>query len=216
MFGPTAPAAPRRPAPRARAGAGRCAAAGDQAALHPGVAPVDDPGPSRRSAGDSRTCLACRAGQQPGPHHTTPLRFLAAGYADPHTLRRLGRARLVPFLHRHSRGAWNDQHAQALLVAAEHTAALWDDELDFADLADDIAGEARLALAITGEIADLDERITTLVARLDPAGIVASAPGIGPITSAVILGRLGDPTRFTSLAAIRAYSVWGPNTRSRP
>lgn len=35
----------------------------------------------------------------------TPMRFLAAGYADPHTVRRLGRARLTRFLYRHSRGA---------------------------------------------------------------------------------------------------------------
>src|SRR4051794_12038205 len=29
----------------------------------------------------------------------TPLKFLAAGYADPHTLKRLGRARLARFVH---------------------------------------------------------------------------------------------------------------------
>ena len=143
--------------------------------------------------------------------HVTPLRLLAAGYADPHILRRLGHARLARFLHRHSRGAWNDQHADTLLAAATETITLWNDELDFADLADDIAVEARLALAITTEIAELDERITTLVARRDPAGIIASAPGVGPITSAVILGRLGDPTRFSSLAAVRAYSGLVPS-----
>lgn len=143
--------------------------------------------------------------------HNTPLRFLAAGYADPNALRRLGRARLARFLHRHSRGAWNDDHAEALLAAAIETAALWDDQLDFADLADDIAVEARLALAITEELAELDERIATLVARRDPAGIIASAPGVGPITSAMILGRLGDPARFTSLAAVRAYSGLVPS-----
>jgi transposase len=143
--------------------------------------------------------------------HTTPLRLLAAGYADPHILRRLGHARLARFLHRHSRGAWNDQHAHTLLAAATETIRLWNDELDFADLADDIAVEARLALAITTEIAELDERITTLVARRDPAGIIASAPGVGPITHAMILGRLGDPTRFSSLAAVRAYSGLVPS-----
>lgn len=146
--------------------------------------------------------------------HTTPLRFLAAGYADPDTLRRLGHARLARFLHRHSRGAWGDQHAHALLAAATQTATLWNDELDYTDLAEDIAVEARLALAITTEIAELDERITTLVARRDPTGIIASAPGVGPITSAMILGRLGDPTRFSSLAAIRAYSGLVPSLHS--
>lgn len=41
----------------------------------------------------------------------TPLRFLAAGYADPHALRRLGRARLARFIWRYSHGAWGDEHA---------------------------------------------------------------------------------------------------------
>ena len=34
--------------------------------------------------------------------------------------------------------------------------------------------------------------------------IIASAPGVGPVIAAVIAGRIGDPHRFTSLAAIRA------------
>jgi transposase len=45
----------------------------------------------------------------------TSLRFLAAGYADPHTVRRLGRARLSRFLHRHSRGAFGDALADQIL-----------------------------------------------------------------------------------------------------
>jgi hypothetical protein len=49
-------------------------------------------------------------------------------------------------------------------------------------------------------------RIANLYAEADPAGIIASAPGLGPVTSAVVAGRIGDPHRFTSLAAIRAYS----------
>lgn len=48
----------------------------------------------------------------------TPLRLLAAGYCDPHTLKRLGRARLAGFLARHSRGAWKEAKASELLAAA--------------------------------------------------------------------------------------------------
>ncbi len=36
--------------------------------------------------------------------------------------------------------------------------------------------------------------------------LIASAPGVGPVTAGIIAGRIGDPHRFTSLAAIRAYS----------
>jgi hypothetical protein len=73
----------------------------------------------------------------------TPLKFLAAGYADPHVVKRLGRTRLARFCYRHSRGAWGEPHADALLAAAHQTLELWaDGELDYPDLAEDIAIEA--------------------------------------------------------------------------
>jgi transposase len=134
------------------------------------------------------------------------LEFLAR-YADPHAVIRLGQARLSRFLIARSRGVWRADHAAALLAAAKETLALWgEDGMDFAELAEDIAHEADQALFLTRQIKQIDERIANLYADADPDGIVASAPGVGPTTSAVIAGRLGDPHRFTSLAAIRAYS----------
>jgi transposase len=141
----------------------------------------------------------------------TPLRLLAAGYADPHTLKRLGKPRLARFIYRHSRGAWGDAHAEALLAAATQTLSLWDGELDYAELADDIAVEARLALHLTEEIKELDERIGVLLVKLDPDGIITSVPGVAQITGAQILGRLGDPNRFDSLAGVRAFSGLVPS-----
>jgi len=47
----------------------------------------------------------------------TPLKFLAAGYADPHVVKRLGRTRLARFCYRHSRGAWGEPDVDALLAA---------------------------------------------------------------------------------------------------
>jgi transposase len=145
---------------------------------------------------------------------TSTLRFLAAGYADPHTVRRLGRARLTRFLHRHSRGAFGDAEADQILAAARETLDVWGEDLSFPDLADDIAVEARLALALTDEVKDVDERIAVLVRDRDPNGIIASAPGVGAVTAAVILGRLGDASRFTSLAAVRAFSGLVPSLDS--
>ena len=46
----------------------------------------------------------------------------------------------------------------------------------------------------------------TSTPRPTPTGSSPSAPGVGPVITAVIAGRIGDPHRFTSLAAIRAYS----------
>jgi transposase len=137
----------------------------------------------------------------------TPLKFLAAGYADPYVVKRLGRARLARFCYRHSRGAWGEPHADALLAAASETLQLWaGGELDYPDLAEDISIEARLALQLTEEIKDLDERTTVLLHQADPSGILTSAPGVAAITAAAILGRLGDPNRFNSLAGARAFT----------
>jgi len=65
----------------------------------------------------------------------TPLRFLAACYACPNTVKRLGKARLARFLYRHSRGRWGQEQAEALLKAAAETLELWGDELDYGELA---------------------------------------------------------------------------------
>ena len=134
------------------------------------------------------------------------LEFLGR-YADPHAVIRLGRARLARFLIARSRGAWREDHAAALVAAARETLALWGPGgMDFAELAEDIAHEAEQALFLTRQIKQIDERVANLYADADPDGIVASAPGVGPVISAVIAGRLGDPHRFTSLGAIRAYT----------
>lgn len=146
--------------------------------------------------------------------NNTPLQFLAAGYADPHTLRRLGRSRLIKFLWRYSHGAWGESHATILMAAAAETLKLWNDEIDFGDLADDIAIEARLALQLCREIRDLDERIAVLLNERDPAGIMASAPGVGKVNAAQILARLGDPNRFQSLAGARSFSGLVPSLDS--
>jgi transposase len=136
---------------------------------------------------------------------------LLARYADPHAVIRLGQARLSRFLIARSRGVWRDDHAAGLLAAAKETLALWgEDGMNFAELAEDIAHEADQALFLTRQIKQIDERLANLYADADPDGIIASAPGVGPTISAVIAGRLGNPHRFTSLAAIRAYSGLTP------
>jgi transposase len=134
------------------------------------------------------------------------LEFLAR-YGDPHAVLRLGPARLGRFLIARSRGAWRQDHAAGLVAAAKETVALWGpDGMDFAELAQDIAHEAEQALFLTRQIRQIDERVADLYADADPDAIVASAPGVGPVISAVIAGRIGDPHRFTSLAAVRAYT----------
>ena len=141
----------------------------------------------------------------------TPLRFLAAGYADPYALRRLGKTRLTRFIWRYSHGAWGDQHATRLLAAAAETLQLWDGELSYPDLAEDIAAEARLALALCTEIRDLDVKLASLLHQVDPAAIMTSVPGVGIIHGAQILARLGNPARFQSLAGARSFTGLVPS-----
>lgn len=69
------------------------------------------------------------------------LEFLAR-YADPNTVIRLGQGRLSRFLIARSRGAWREDHAAGLIVAAKETLMLWGpDGMNFAELGDDIAHE---------------------------------------------------------------------------
>ena len=143
--------------------------------------------------------------------NNTPLRFLAAGYADPHAVRRLGRARLARFIWRYSHGAFGEQLAGQLLAAAAETLQLWDGELSYPDLAEDIAAEARLAHALTTETRDLERKIASLLHELDPAAIMTSVPGVGAIGAAQILARLGDPARFQSLAGARSFTGLVPS-----
>lgn len=120
------------------------------------------------------------------------------------------------FCYRHSRGARGEPHADALLAAASETLELWaGGELDYPDLAEDIAIEARLALQLTEEIKELDERTAVLLKHADPAGILTSAPGVATITAAAILGRLGDPNRFTSLAGHEPSPAWSRSSTRR-
>ena len=143
--------------------------------------------------------------------NNTPLRFLAAGYADPHVVRRLGLARLTRFIWRYSHGHWGEELAARLLAAAAETLELWEGEMDYTELAADIAAEARLALALSTEIRDLEQKTAALLHQHDPAGILTSAPGVGSINGAQILARLGNPARFRSLAGARSFSGLVPS-----
>lgn len=144
----------------------------------------------------------------------TTFKFLAA-YANPHQVKRLGRARLARWFQHHTRKAWGPERAAAVVAAAEATIALWgNDGLDFEALAADIAAEACIALEVSEQIALLDRRIRDLYTEADPDGIVLSVPGVGEILAGQILGRVGDPHRFTNLASARSFSGLVPRRNS--
>jgi len=128
-------------------------------------------------------------------------------YANPHALNKLGRSRLTKLLIRVSRGAFREAKADELLAAADETLKIWAaGGLNFEELADDIAIEARMIKHIDTEIVALDDRSAHLYEERDPNGIIRSAPGVGPTLAAGILGRFGDLNRFHSLAGVRAFT----------
>lgn len=144
----------------------------------------------------------------------TTFKFLAL-YANPHHVKRLGAARLARWFQHHTRKAWGPERAQHMIDAANETIALWgNDGLDYDALAADIAAEAIIALEVSEQIALLDRRIKDLYTEADPTGIVLSAPGVGDILAGQIMGRLGDPHRFTSLAAARSFTGLIPRQNS--
>ena len=141
-----------------------------------------------------------------GDYNKTALMVLER-FADPKALKKLGRKRLAAAMIRTSRGMWREDKADALLAAADETLELWvAGGLDFAELAEDIALEARLVRQLNDEIADLEDRIEALYDDIDPNGIFASGPGMATTLAAGILGRLGDPNRFDNLAGIRSFT----------
>jgi transposase len=145
---------------------------------------------------------------------STVLLFLGR-WSDPHQVLRLGRRRLTAWLVRQSHGHWREQKAEALLNAANATLKLWGTEdMDFTALGADIATEAELALDLDRQIKALDKRIAAHYDQVDPDHIALSAPGVGRVLAAQIVGRLGDPKRFTDLAAVRSYSGLVPRQNS--
>lgn len=198
--------------------------------LHPdGLQPLDDLGPARplkRAVRQRSSLVKRRSGTflrldallellgpawsqalGTGEHGKAALTVLER-YADPRALKELGRDQLTALLIRHSRGNWREDKADELLGAANETLRLWEASgaLDFAELAEDIAAEARLARRLGEEIAAADERIAKLYAEADPGGIVRSAPGLGLTLAAGILGRAGNPKRFANLAGARSFT----------
>jgi transposase len=144
----------------------------------------------------------------------TVLLFLSR-WSDPHQVLRLGRRRLTAWLARQSHGHWREGKAEAILNAAKATLRLWgSDGMDFTALGADIATEAELALDLDRQIKALDKRIATHYDQTDPEHIALSAPGVGRVLAAQIVGRLGDPQRFTNLAAVRSYSGLVPRQSS--
>jgi len=68
----------------------------------------------------------------------------------------------------------------------------------------------RVLRSLNADLDAIDVRIEELYAEADPCGVVSSAPGLGPVSAAAILGGIGDFARFENLAGVRSFTGFVP------
>ena len=120
---------------------------------------------------------------------------LLSRYVTPAQIRRAGRRRLTDYLHHVGGLRTNtiDTLVEAALTAAQRQHVTVPGEAVAAELVRDLAGEA---LACRGKLAELDKRITTVLAEHPDAALIQSLPGMGATLTAEFLAVAGGITRF--------------------
>jgi transposase len=93
-------------------------------------------------------------------------------------------------------------------VAAAQAVALWDG--DGAIAIDDLAAEVRLVRAAEAERARHEQARDSALARVDPAGLAASLPGLGPVGTTQLVAAMGRPRRFANGGAFKAFTGLTP------
>jgi transposase len=97
-------------------------------------------------------------------------------------------------------------------VAAAQAVALWDGDGAIAidDLAAEVTTEVRLVRAAEVERARHEQARDTTLARVDPAGLAASLPGLGPVGTTQLVAAMGRPGRFPNGGALKAFTGLTP------
>jgi transposase len=133
-------------------------------------------------------------------------------YADPRALLAAGPARLTRLITTTSRGQLGAAKAQALRTAAAEAVALWEGDSAAAldDLAAEVASEVRLVRAAEAERARHEHARDAAFTQVDPAGLAASLPGLGPVGTTQLVATMGRPGRFPNSGAFKAFTGLTP------
>lgn len=133
-------------------------------------------------------------------------------YGDPRALLRAGRARLLALIRKASRGHHGDQRADGWLAVARSALELYGDDpaVPFADLAAEMASEARLLRAVLAERDGHAREREVAYRTVDPDGLARSLPGVAEIGGPVLVAAVGDPDRFPNAAAFKRFSGLTP------
>jgi transposase len=133
-------------------------------------------------------------------------------YADPRALLAAGPGRLTRLIVTTSRGQLGQAKTQALRTAAAEAVALWegDSAIAIQDLAAEVASEVRLVRAAEDERARHEHARDAAMVHVDPAGLAASLPGLGPVGTTQLVATMGRPGRFPNGGAFKAFTGLTP------
>jgi len=124
---------------------------------------------------------------------TVSSRQILAQWPSPDALAEAGPEAIGQLLRRVSRGKLGAERARALWQAARDTVGIPEGRE-----AAELATQTRMAqvMELLSREKQLCSRIQALLAQLPRAALLQSMPGIGIITSAILLGELGDLSRY--------------------
>jgi transposase len=85
-----------------------------------------------------------------------------------------------------------------------------DPAIALSDLAEEITTEIRLLRLAETERAHHEAARDAALARVDPAGLATSVPGLGPVGATQLLAAMGRPGRFRNAAAFKSFTGLAP------
>jgi transposase len=144
--------------------------------------------------------------------HHAAMAVLAAA-PTPDAAQRLTRRKIVSLLR--GCGRRNDPTLVEQIHRDLHTPTLRQPEPVEVALGAAAAGLISVVTAMQAGVSALEDQLATVFIEHPLAAVLRSAPGLGPVLAARVLGEVGDdPTRFTTANGLRAFAGTAPITRA--
>lgn len=109
---------------------------------------------------------------------------------------------------------WDHARAQRVISAAAEAVAFYGDLVDFSVIALELEVAAAQSDMLRHQISRLEVRIAELHRTRYPNDLLLTIPGVGPVVAGVVRAVVGDMSRFTNLASLRAYTGLVPRESS--
>jgi len=131
-------------------------------------------------------------------------------YTTPGHITTLGLPRLTASIHKVSHGKISSERTKELIGAASKTVGLraGEESTVFA-----IRATVASIRQIQNELADIEKKLTIILAKIPYAEHLLSIRGLGPVTLAIVLGEIGDIHRYDKneelikLAGLNLYEI---------